>query len=156
MLSPMSLATEYCVAHRTLAPAVLFAGTGNLPNATLPGIDPTRLARLFAILSKHGRPYGGPSKCKLLTDAALDHCVLLVAPKMVALLPNAEPVSGRVAKEWADTSHTTASSWDRSSGAPALTLDVAARALGSLIGLARVARSTRSDLLLRLSLPRAT
>jgi hypothetical protein len=150
----MVLATDYCVAHRTLAPAVLFAGTANLPHAKLPGIDPTRLARLLGILSRRGRPHGGPTKCRLLTDAALDHCVLLVAPNMVAMVAAASPEAEAVAEEWAAAGPATGSAWMRHGVAPALTAETAIEALRSLIDLAQVARASRTDLLLRLSLAR--
>jgi len=145
MLSAMALATYYVVANRNLAPAVLAGAADRQPQASLAGIDPTRLANLFVILARYRRPYGGPARCKLLTDATLDQCVLLVPPRMVALLATAEPFVQQVAAEWAS--------------APRGALghcspQAAAEALVTLIELAKTARRMDTDLLLWLSLAR--
>jgi len=141
----MAVAAHYVVAHRNLAPAVLAGAADQQPQATLTGIDPTRLANLFVILARHRRPYGGPARCKLLTDSTLDQCVLLVPPRMVAMLASAQPFAPQVAAEWSRTPPGAAGPWSQ---------QAAAEALATLIELARTARRMETDLLLWLSLTR--
>jgi hypothetical protein len=139
----MSLAADYVVAHRNHAPAVLAGGSGTQPDARLAGIDPPRLASLLVILARHKRPYLGPARCKMLTDSAHHQCVLLVPPRMVAMLAAAEAVAPQVAVEWARAHGPTSGAWS---------VQAASQALGRLIELAKMARRSDSDLLVRLSL----
>lgn len=142
----MRIGICYVVADRSLATTVLEKGAGERPRARL-AIGPAHLWTLFGVLVRRLRPYGGPGRCRLLTDSTRDECVLLVPPRMVALLAVSGSMARRdeVVREWARES--------RDSG----TLDerTASQALEQLSKLAALARLEGLDLLVRLMLPTA-
>lgn len=137
------LATDYIVARKDQAERILAQGPEGHPHARLAGIDPGRLSTLLAILARRLRPYGGAARCRLLTDPTRDECVVLVPPRMVALLVAAAPLAGSAAVDWSKA---------HVGGLRAWTERDAAHALECLVELATIARRTNRDLLARLAL----
>jgi len=138
----MGILTDFYVAPRSAADAILRGKTAKLKRFEAKRIDPVKLASLEKVAAEALGGKGSPGETVLLTDEDAEQWVFLVSPSLVALLARAGAKTAAIAKSWAATP-------DKSERWTAAT---AKQVLASLIALAVDATKTKRDLLLRMSL----
>src|SRR5580658_1313290 len=113
MLVRMYLRTDFHVADREQAAALLAGRIEGRACAHLIGVDAVKLTRLFRILARYRRPYGAPEGGRLLKSEGSRRWAVWIPPRLVAMLSTAEPLLDAVADEWMRTPEIAAERWSR-------------------------------------------
>jgi hypothetical protein len=139
----MGILTDFYVASRSEADAILAGKTAKLKKLESKSIDEVKLASLEKIAAKTFGKKVKAGDTKLLTDQENEQWVFLVSPSLVDLLAKAGEDTAAIAKAWAATEELKKDGWR---------LADVKKLVDALVVIAADAKKAKKDLLLWMSL----